>query len=60
MFSTATQNRKKESWEISPVKCMFSLYLPALRLYRKSGFRGKKEKRRYFILGKDLENVSGV
>jgi ribosomal protein S18 acetylase RimI-like enzyme len=39
---------------------MFSLYLPALRLYRKSGFRGKKEKRRYFILGKDLENVSGV
>jgi ribosomal protein S18 acetylase RimI-like enzyme len=46
----------KSALELSVLKTN----LPALRLYRKSGFREKKEKRRSLILGKDLENVSGV
>jgi ribosomal protein S18 acetylase RimI-like enzyme len=51
-----TRQLGKSAVELSVLKTN----LPALRLYRKSGFREKKEKRRSFILGKDLENVSGV
>jgi hypothetical protein len=45
MFSTATQNRKKESREISPVKCMSRLYLPAKEPAAPSRKRASREGR---------------